>query len=204
MLASISIEYLVNIFRNQQNVGVAYICCDYKLENEQRPLNLLANLLKQLLQQRSLIPDHVRKIYEQSDGAKISYPTLSEIFNSLQLTTASFSQVYIVVDALDELRQDDNVVKALLSDLSELQAKRVVNLMLTSRYIPRVVYYVQSDMTLEVRASDEDVKRYVDGRINELPKFIPKDRNYSNQLRMLLCQRWMVCRFTPNICVIRT
>lgn len=41
--------------------------------------------------------------------------------------------------------------------------------MLTSRHIPRVVYYVQSDMTLEVRASDEDVKRYVDGR-----KFIPE------------------------------
>lgn len=64
--------------------------------------------------------------------------------------------------------------KTLLSDLSELQAKRVVNLMLTSRYIPRVVYYVQSDMTLEVRASDEDVRRYVDGRMNELPKFISK------------------------------
>ena len=87
---------------------------------------------------------------------------------------ASFSQVFIIVDALDELQQGDQAVQAFLSRLSELKAKRFVKLMLTSRVIPRITDYIQSDVRLEIRASKEDVMRYIDARMKELPKFVSK------------------------------
>lgn len=175
MLTSIAIEHLNDTFGSRQDIGVAYIYCDYKIGNEQRPLNLLASLLKQLLIQKSSIPEHIQELYRQySDRAETPRPSLKEVFESLQLTVASFSQVYIIVDALDELQQGDQVVQAFLSRLSELKAKKSVKYMLTSRVVPRVMDCIQSGLRLEIRASKEDVMRYIDARMNELPKFVSK------------------------------
>ena len=176
MLASITIEHLVNSFRREYDVGVAYIYCDYKAEHEQGPPALLASLLKQLVQQRSSIPDHVRELYGQlGNGNKPSCPSFRMIFESLLLTVASFSQVYIVVDALDELQQGSQVVQAFLSKLPEFKSLRSVNLMLTSRVIPCVTDFIQSDVILEVRAKKEDVIRYIDAHMKWLPKFVSKN-----------------------------
>lgn len=130
--------------------------------------------MKRLLQHQHSIPEDVRRSYESHRKAD-TRPTLDEAFESLQSISASFSQVYLVVDALDELQQDGKLVQTLLSKLSALQDKKHVNLMLTSRDIPHVTENVQSDVKLEVRASDEDVKKYVDGHIDELPKLVSRN-----------------------------
>lgn len=184
MLASIAIENLINTFRSQHDIGVAFIYCDYKAEHEQGPPALLASLLKQFVQQRSSIPNHVRDLYGQlSNGTKPLCPSFKMIFESLLLTVASFSQVYIIVDALDELQQDSQVVQAFLSKLWELKALKSVNLMLTSRVIPCVTDFIQSDVTLEVRAKKEDVIRYIDAHMNWLPKFVTKNSDLQQTIK---------------------
>lgn len=187
MLASIAIEHLDDTFGSQHDTGVAYIYCDYKNGNEQRPLNLLASLLKQLLIQRSSIPEHIQELYHQhSDKAETPRPSLKKVFESLQLTVANFSQVYIVVDALDELQQGDQVVQAFLSRLSELKAKKFVNYMLTSRVVPRVMDCIQCNTTLEIRASKDDVMRYIDARMTELPKFVSKKPDLQKMIKEVI------------------
>ena len=105
------------------------------------------------------------------------------MFESLLLTVASFSQVYIVVDALDELQQSSQVVQAFLSKLSELKAQKSVNLMLTSRVIPRVTDFIQRDVRLEVRAKKEDVMRYIDAHIKGLPKSVSKNSDLQQTIK---------------------
>ena len=184
MLASITIEHLINTFRGQHNIGVAYIYCDYKAEHGQGPSALLATLLKQLVQQKSSIPDHVRELYGQlSNGTKPSCPSFRMMFESLLLTAASFSQIYIVVDALDELQQGSQVIQAFLSKLSELKALKSVNLMLTSRVIPCITELIQSDVILEVRAKKEDVIRYIDAYMKLLPKFVSKNADLQQSIK---------------------
>lgn len=168
MLASIAIDYLVSTFCSQEDVGVAYIFCDYKTQNEQTPLNLLASLLRQLLEQKLSVPEEIRVLYKKNR------PSLDKVFESLQLIASSFLRVFVVVDALDELQQHGRSLQTWLSKLCEAQATKSVNLMLTSRDIPRVTENVQSNVRLEVRASDEDVERYVDGHLDELPRFVSK------------------------------
>ena len=184
MLASITIEHLIKTFRSQQDNGVAYIYCDYKVEHEQGSPALLASLLKQLVQQKSSVPDHVRELYGQPNNrSKPSCPSFKMMFESLSLTVASFSQVYIVVDALDELQQGGQVVQVFLSKLSELKAQSSVNLMLTSRVIPRVTDFIQSDVTLEVRAKKEDVMRYIDAHIEGLPKSVSRSSDLKQTVK---------------------
>ena len=93
---------------------------------------------------------------------------------SLQLIAASFSQAYIIVDALDELQQTGQSLREFLSALLSLQATSPVSLLLTSRDLPHVTDRVQSGVRLEVRARDEDVGIYVDGHLDDLPNFVSK------------------------------
>ena len=181
MLASIAIEHLMKTFRSQHDTGVF---CDYKAEHEQGPPALLASLLRQLVQQMSSIPNHVRDLYGKlNNGTQPSYPSFKMMFESLLLTVASFSQIFIVVDALDELQQGSQVVQTFLSKLSELKALKSVNLMLTSRFVPCVTDFIQSDMTLEVRAKKEDVIKYIDAHMKWLPKFVCKNSDLQQTIK---------------------
>ena len=182
MLASIAIEHLTSMFRSQQSIGVAYIFCDYKGQSEQTSLNLIASLLKQLLQHQRSIPDGIRRMYERH-SACVTRPSLDEAFESLQLTVARFSQVYIVVDALDELQQETDILQILLSKLSALIDINPVNLMLTSRDVPHVLEKIQNEVRLDMRASDEDVNRYVDGHMYQFPTFVSRSPEFQEDIK---------------------
>ena len=47
--------------------------------------------------------------------------------------------------------------------------------MFTSRFIPDIVNKFSTALTLEIRASEEDVRRNVSGQILHLPKCIQRD-----------------------------
>ena len=184
MLACVAIDHLINTFRDMPDIGVAYIYCDYKQENEHTHLNLLADLLKQMLQQSSSIPGYTRDMYKQRDnGPTSARPTLTQILESLQLTMTSFARVFIVVDALDELQRGGKMLQNFLSKLFALQASKTVNLMLTSRDVPLVTEKVQRCVRLEVRASDEDVRKYLEGRMDELPKIVSRSPNIQQSIK---------------------
>jgi hypothetical protein len=47
--------------------------------------------------------------------------------------------------------------------------------MVTSRFIPEIVQEFESVPTLEVRASEADVKQYLDWQMYRLPKYVQRD-----------------------------
>ncbi len=167
MLASIAIDYLERTFRHK-NIPVTYIYCDYRRQQEQTPDNLLASILKQLLQHRVLVPEIVMKSYDHhvNSGTR---PSLEEIGDMLKnLITSDFQQTYVVVDALDELPVSHQGRQILLANLRSLQKIQNVNFMMTSRFVPQIDHELQDSLFLEVRASNEDIKNYVYGHICDL------------------------------------
>lgn len=55
--------------------------------------------------------------------------------------------------------------------------------MLTSRDLPRVTEKVQNGVRLEVRASDDDVGKYVDGHMDDLPNFLSKSPKIQQSIK---------------------
>jgi hypothetical protein len=51
MLTSITVEHLCTKFQNDTTVGIAYVYCNFRRQDEQKPHNLLSSLLKQLIQE---------------------------------------------------------------------------------------------------------------------------------------------------------
>lgn len=175
MIAAIAIDHLLKTVQSSSvGIGVAYTYCNYKAQEEQDTTNLIAAILKQLVQVRPSAIGPVEQLHKQHAN-RGTRPSTDEVFGALKSVLAGFSIVNIVVDALDECRDSDGTRRMFLTKLQDLQAKADVRIMVTSRFIPDIVNDFQDALRLEVRANDEDVKRYVAGQVYRLPKCIRRD-----------------------------
>ena len=85
---------------------------------------------------------------------------------------AMYSRVFIVVDALDECQVFDGCRSRFLSEIFNLQVKCGVNVFATSRFIPGITERFNGSTSLEIRASGEDVRKYLEGHMSQLPSFV--------------------------------
>jgi hypothetical protein len=167
MIAAITIDYLLELGH-----GVAYVYCNYKAQEEQDASSMLTAILKQLVQGRLSSIEPIELLHQRHADRGTS-PSLDEICSALREVLAHYPSVYIVIDALDECQ--DGTRRQFLSRLRDLQAERDVRLMVTSRFIPEIADAFQEATRLEIRASREDVKRFVAGQTYRLPRCIQRD-----------------------------
>lgn len=85
---------------------------------------------------------------------------------------AAYSRVFILVDALDESQVSDGCRQRFLSSLLNLQVECGINFFATSWPILRIEKEFEGVIMLEIRASEEDVRRYLEGHMFRLPGFI--------------------------------
>jgi Cdc6-like AAA superfamily ATPase len=164
ILASIVVSDLCNRFRYDTTIGIAYIYCNFKRKHEQTLEDLLLSLLKQLAQSQSSLPNNVKILYEHHQQ-KRTRPLFDELSRALQSVAAMYSRVFIVVDALDECRVSDGCRSRFPSEIFSLQAKCEAHLFATSRFIPEITEKFTGELSLEIRASNDDVRKYLDTRI---------------------------------------
>lgn len=164
ILTATTIDDLVTRFQNDPDVGIAYIYCNFRRKDEQKAQDLIASLLKQLSEERSPLPDITKSLYNKHKE-KRTRPSLDEISRALQSVAAMYSRVIIIVDALDECQALDSCRMTFLTEILGLQYKTRANIFLTSRYLPEIIERLRGSITCEIRAHNDDVRRYLDGRI---------------------------------------
>lgn len=181
IITSIVIEELGVRFQNDINVGIAYLYCDFRRTHEQKAEDLLTSLLKQFVQEQPCIPDSVKFLHNRHKD-KRTRPLLEEISKVLHSVTATYSRAFIVVDALDECQAADGCRTRLLSEIFKLQARNGANIFATSRFIPEIVEEFKGGISLEIRASSEDVRTYLDGRMSQLPGFVARSPELQEEI----------------------
>jgi hypothetical protein len=181
ILTSIVIDDLTTRFKND-DIGVAYLYCNFRRQNEQNAEDLLASLLKQLSQRRSSLPGCVEKLYEDHKK-KETRPSFDEISRALQSVVALYSRAFIIVDALDECKESNGCRTRLLSEIFSLQSMKGANLFVTSRFIPEITEKFGGSLSLEVRAIDEDVERWMDGHMSQLPSFVRGNQDLQQEIK---------------------
>ncbi|KAJ7831588.1 hypothetical protein B0H14DRAFT_2365099 [Mycena olivaceomarginata] len=174
VLASIVVDDLRPNPANE-NTGVAALYLDHKAEIHS-PTNLLAAIWRQLAPTKP-ISTHVRRLYEthHERGTRLS---LKEIYSVLHSAVLEFSSVFIVVDALDEYPEEDR--DTLLRHLWKLGP--AVGLILTSRPNIKIDHVILNIETVDVRAIEEDIRKYVEGQI-EKSRRLSKHINITPTLR---------------------
>lgn len=181
ILTSVVVHDLTVRFSKDQGVGIAYIYCNFQRQGEQNVDNLLLNLLKQLAESHSSLPESVKSLYNHHK-TKQTRPSLDEASTVLQSVAAVYSRIFLIVDALDECQVSDGCRARFLSELSNFQSRYRANIFATSRFIPDIINHFKPSIPLEVRASQKDVARYLEGHIGQLPSFVRQNRELQEEI----------------------
>ena len=182
ILTSIVVEELNTRFCNDKSIGIAYLYCNFRRQDEQKAEALLASLLKQLTQGLSSLPESV-KFLHGSHKDRRTRPIFNEISRALESVAALYSKVFIIIDALDECQVAGGCRARFLSEVFSLQAKCQVSFFATSRFIPEITEKFDKSIRLEIRASDQDVQRYLDSHILQLPGCVLRSSELQDEIK---------------------
>ncbi|KAH0551173.1 hypothetical protein GP486_007496, partial [Trichoglossum hirsutum] len=170
MITSIVVHDLYKRFRSDDRIGIAYLYCEFRRKHEQKAIDLLASLLKQLAQEQPTTPACIKSLYGRHKD-KRTCPSFDEISKALHSVIAGYLKTFIVIDALDECQVSDGNCRTFLSEIFNLQAKTGASLFVTSRPIQEIEKEFEGrSVWLEIRANNEDLYRYLNGRIAELSR----------------------------------
>jgi Cdc6-like AAA superfamily ATPase len=171
IMTSIVVEAVRTMSQNNDRIGIAYLYCNFRRQHEQKPIDLLASLLKQLIQQEGIVPKSMKSLYREHKRLK-TRPSFLEISTELRSVIDSYQRAFIIVDALDECRVSDGDRKRFLLEILNIQARTGANLFVTSRLVQEIEKQFEGSVVLDIYAREEDVERYVDSHMARLPSFV--------------------------------
>jgi Cdc6-like AAA superfamily ATPase len=182
ILASIVVDDLISRFYKNSTIGIAYVYCNFNQQETQRVGDLLASLLKQLAESQPSLPESMKDLYNHYK-AKRTRPLLDEILRVLESVAAIYSRVFFIIDALDKCQASDGCRARFLSEIFSLQIRHGANIFATSRFIPEIIDQFKGSRLLEIRASTDDVERYLEGRIGQLPFFVQQNQRLREEIK---------------------
>jgi NACHT domain len=185
MISSIVVDQLCKEFQDDASIGVAYLYCNYKRQQQQKSTDLLISLLKQLVQQQPSVPEPVQALYERHKD-KPTAPSFDEISNVLHSVASRYYKVFIIIDALDECPQESR--KLLLAEIFNLQAKAGASLFATSRLMPEILEAFKGSTSFQISATDEDVQKYLEGHMSQLPAFVSRNPDLQESIKKAIIE----------------
>jgi hypothetical protein len=189
ILTSILVDDLQNgcHFDNTLAVGVAYVYCNYQRKHEQNLENLMSSLLKQLTQTMPSLPKNVEDLYQRHIKNR-TRPSLDEITEALRGVAATYSKIFVLIDALDECETSNGCQRRFISEALSLQSTTGANVFATSRFIPEIRNNFDRRPSIEIRATDQDVKKYLDGRLEGLSTCVSRNPDLQEEIKTKIVQ----------------
>lgn len=181
ILSSIVVDDLQETFYTVKDVAICYFYCNYKRQDEQRLKDVIVSFLKQLSRAAAMLPECLKELFDQCQE-KHRQPSLEETTKTLHSVARLFPRIFVVVDALDECRASDGTQNELISELIKLQRLTGANILATSRPVPHIMEKFRGFVSLEIRASRGDIKKYVDGNMYRLPGFVSRNPELLDQI----------------------
>ncbi|KAL4905787.1 hypothetical protein BDW74DRAFT_12781 [Aspergillus multicolor] len=177
--AAVVVDHLAMQFGSDKSIGIAYIYFDFREIHEIE--ELFINLLMQLASQSLDLPEVVKDLHEKHK----SQATRSldwEISSANQCVTATFSKVFIVVDALDVCPDTEDYRNMAVDELLKLRTTNSVSLLVTSRPSPDILETFSGEVHIEIQATKEDIEAYVHGHLRSLPRFIQRNLDLQQKI----------------------
>ncbi|KAJ5532214.1 hypothetical protein N7494_008766 [Penicillium frequentans] len=174
VLASIIIDHLEKKYANDESIAVTYLYFDYRQRIEFP--DLLSSLLRQLLQGNPGLDGFIADLNfrRQHNPSRLSE---AEIKRELEMAISRCSEVFFLIDALDECL-DVRVRRQFLIWIRHLlnsNGYTKIKVLATTRHED---VFGQScfsnDLNLEIKASREDVEGFLDANLDILPPFIQR------------------------------
>ncbi|KAJ5318775.1 uncharacterized protein N7506_011479 [Penicillium brevicompactum] len=168
VLLAVAVNYLQETYFKSDEV-VLFAFCDYKDQANQSAENIILSLWRQLMQRR-VLGELECEYFETTYLKRGVFPTTDALVKLFSDEISKYSRVFILLDALDELRTESrDSLQYLLRQLP----KRM-NLLVTSRVPKETTVEFRNVPQLEIRARDKDITDYINGRLESVSKLRSK------------------------------
>ncbi|EHK50281.1 Hypothetical protein TRIATDRAFT_154409, partial [Trichoderma atroviride IMI 206040] len=166
IITALVVQNLASRFAHDPKVGIAYTYFNFWQQEEHWIEDLFAALLKQLSEGLFPLPASLKALYydHQGNGGRPSFEKISKVLQSI--IRISYERVFIIVDALDECQESNSCRMRFIEGLFVLQ-QCGANILATSRPITDITDRFNKSTWLEIRASADDIRTYVNGQISQ-------------------------------------
>ncbi|KAH7176955.1 hypothetical protein EDB81DRAFT_676006 [Dactylonectria macrodidyma] len=201
--------------RDTAGTAVGYFFCTHRDKRTQQSSNILSSLCSQLALQDEAAYAFLESYHDElrSNLHLQGEPEPERLIGILHQMCSSFSQVYLIIDGLDEC--DDQVETNLknLVSLAVREDQEKISIALLSRDELQIRHQVKSDFRcIELEAHTEDIQLYVaselEQRINSR-KLRLRDMTLKDQIMVKLVEgakgmfRWVACHL-DHMCELPT
>ena len=190
VLCSTAIEDVRTHCENAANAGHAVFYFSFSDNQKQSQENFLRSLVVQLGGREPGL-SMLRQAYEKSER---SSPGVGDLKKILLSSIASYDEVYLLIDALDECPEDGDVRQNMLEYLAELSwGAPNIRILATSREVSDVRASMKllgaKPMSIAARAVDADIRRYVSAQLLRDRKLSRLDPDTRTLIEETLSQR---------------
>lgn len=186
ILSSVVIDHLQRRLVGQSDFGITYFFCNYR--QQQTTLSTFSALLRQLVRCQPTLPDGIISMHKEFKKSG-RLPSEEDVFRELGSAIASFSRVFLIIDALDECPARDGVRSVrspMLRKLLSLCEQHKVHIFATSRPDQEISAHFSSGVSVEITARREDIERYVDERMDELDTLIKRKPELKSDIKFAI------------------
>ncbi|KAJ6505872.1 ankyrin repeat-containing domain protein [Mycena vitilis] len=170
VLSSIAIGHLVHyqprqIANMQATLGIAYFYFDFRDEKKQLVINMLRSIIMQLSEQSPEPYSVLDEQFKACRGGSI-FPPYDDLLVMLNTILGQFTGTYIVLDALDECSEHDDLVQF----ISTLRGwGKPVHLLVASQpraiFVESVAFDEASVVLLEPATTHADIFQFVNSKL---------------------------------------
>ena len=117
-------------------------------------------------------------------------PSSQELLGFLGSLAKDIDSLFLVIDALDECDTSGGIRSALPSELQKMLPK--ARFFFTSRHLTEIEHLLDGCARLEIRASDQDIRRYISSQVaceSRLAKHIEQDHSLLKDVEEAIVQK---------------
>ncbi|KAF2706267.1 HET-domain-containing protein, partial [Pleomassaria siparia CBS 279.74] len=205
ILSSTILHDVLQYCDNDPDKVVLYFYFDFNDVQKQNPQLMLYSLVRQLLQQSAKIPTSLNTLFLKCDNGS-QQPSVDVLMDVMQQMMQEFAHVYVVLDALDECSEREELM-GVLETMAEWQLKHL-HVLVTSRKERDIESSLetfidgQDCICLQSELVDRDIQIYVQQRLENDKRLSKwrKDVALRQEIETVLMKgargmfRWAVCQ----------
>ncbi|KAH7069885.1 ankyrin repeat-containing domain protein [Paraphoma chrysanthemicola] len=217
-LAATVVSHLQRTEMADETTAVLFAFCDYRQSGDQACVNLLSSLWRQFMHLRLLELQECNDLENKYQGPQRRIrPSNDEMLDMVQKEICRYRKVFIIIDALDELQSkhrsefseslcslqrtnseaNDGDVLCPMNNHIKLKpcgGLSLMNLLITSRFTSRQTDHFGQICHLEIKASDDDLKKYITSQMRgaharRIFKHINKDHKLLQEITEVITRK---------------